>query len=237
MLGWRLESKGDNAARELLASMDLVRGVAGGRPFVPAKLRIVERRGNANGQAVRYVVPVIDVSVRYAEILGGEQSRERAALPAGYTPIEQRPTNGATLAEGLREAETQTLAKPPRVQLAEDDEILDESGAPASPPAEPTAAEPNGAPATHAENIAALDALVGSMRDAGIVNTRQVWVRMARLRNIAVDDMIELLKGVGEDGELHWSPLRDSLDEAEAAELRRRLGRFWAENMPAGATA
>jgi recombination directionality factor gp3-like protein len=127
MLGWRLETKGDNAARELLASMDLVQGISGGRPFVPAKLRIVERRGNVNGQAVRYVVPVIDVQVRYSEVLGGELvSRERAALPAGYIPLE-RPSNGATLADGLREAETQTLTKPPRVPLPEDDDILDES--------------------------------------------------------------------------------------------------------------
>jgi hypothetical protein len=142
MLGWRLETKGENAARELLASMDLVQGVANGRPFVPARLRIVERRGNVNGQAVRYVVPVVDVQVRYAEVLGGEASRERA-LPAGYTPIEPRAGNGVSLEEGLREAETQTLKKPPRVELAEDDAILDDtSGTPSSPEAQPQGSTP-----------------------------------------------------------------------------------------------
>ena len=135
MLGWRLETKGDNAARELLGSMDLVSGVAGGRPFVPAKLRIVERRGNVNGQAVRYVVPVIDVSVRYAEVLGGETSREQAALPAGYTPVQTQIGQGATLAEGLATAETQTLRKPPRVELPDDDVEDEEPGASVSPSA------------------------------------------------------------------------------------------------------
>lgn len=116
MLGWRLETKGDNAARELLASMDLVRGVAGGRPFVPAKLRIVERRGNVDGQAVRYVVPVIDVSVRYAEILG----EERQALPSGYTPVEVF-SSATSIGEGLAAAETQTVTRKPRVELPDDD--------------------------------------------------------------------------------------------------------------------
>jgi hypothetical protein len=121
MLGWRLETKGDNAARELLASMDLVQGVAGGRPFVPAKLRIVERRGNVNGQAVRYVVPVIDVAISYAQALGGGESREPAALPTGYTPIEPPTGNGTSLAEGLEVAETQQLARKPRVEAPTDE--------------------------------------------------------------------------------------------------------------------
>lgn len=97
MLGWRLETKGENAARELLASMDLVQGVSGGRPFVPARLRIVERRGAVDGQAVRYVVPVIDVTVSFAQVL--EQ-------PTGYTPLAPR-TERLSLEQGLRAAETQ----------------------------------------------------------------------------------------------------------------------------------
>jgi hypothetical protein len=138
MLGWRLESKGDNAARELLASMDLVQGVAGGRPFVPAKLRIVERRGNVNGQAVRYVVPVIDVSLAYAQVLGGETTPP--ALPAGYIPVPTKEGNGSTLAEGLALAETQELTKRPRVSLPDDDVEDDESGVPSLP----LGAEPDG---------------------------------------------------------------------------------------------
>lgn len=110
MLGWRLETKGENAARELLASMDLVQGVAQGRPFMPARLRIVERRGNVNGQAVRYVVPVIDVSVRYAELGLAEQPA------AGYKPLAQLPA-GVTLEQGLAAAE-QPAARVERARSA-----------------------------------------------------------------------------------------------------------------------
>jgi hypothetical protein len=129
MLGWRLETKGENAARELLASMDLVQGVAGGRPFVPARLRIVERRGAVDGQAVRYVVPVIDVQVRYAELVGQAAAHGPRELPGGYVPIPARSGAGVSLEEGLVEAERQQLARKPRVELPEDDEILDEESA------------------------------------------------------------------------------------------------------------
>ena len=105
MLGWRLESKGDNAARELLASMDLVRGVAHGRPFVPAKLRIVERRGNVNGQAVRYVVPVIDVSISYAAILGGRNVGNWRLSPPGMSRSSLRPATAPR---------SPTASRPPR---------------------------------------------------------------------------------------------------------------------------
>lgn len=241
MLGWRLETKGDNAARELLGSMDLVQGIAGGRPFVPAKLRIVERRGNVKGQAVRYVVPVIDVQVRYAEVLGGDDSRERAALPTGYTPIE-RIVHGATLADGLREAETQTLTKPPRVPLAEDDEILDDVGAPPSsvipsprdeelaPPPDvgnTIAASTRDKPATKAQKTK-LDVLVGRLRDTlATITTEQLYSALAKERNVEVPVMVDLIEGAYDTaGVLHWAPLRDSLTRAEAHGLIDRLERL-----------
>jgi hypothetical protein len=105
LLGWRLESKGENAARELLGSMELVQGVAAGRPFVPAKLKIVERRGNVNGQATRYVVPVIDVAVAYNEL-----ARQAAGSELAYTPAPRRAL-GVTVADALEHTTTQRPAK------------------------------------------------------------------------------------------------------------------------------
>jgi hypothetical protein len=228
MLGWRLETKGDNAARELLASMDLVQGVAGGRPFVPARLRIVERRGNVNGQAVRYVVPVIDVSIRYSEVLGGGAAvSPSAALPTGYTPIPSKGTgNGVSLEQGLLAAETQTLAKPPRVPLVEDDEILDdESGGPAQPPLPEAPQTPSG---DHTKAQAKkLNVLVGNLRDAGHITTENLYAALANSRSLAADDMIALLEGArDEEGQLHWGPLRDSLSKDEASNLIERLERL-----------
>lgn len=223
MLGWRLETKGDNAARELLGSMDLVAGVAAGRPFVPAKLRIVERRGNVNGQAVRYVVPVVDIAVAYGALLGGEQGRERAALPVGYTPIEPRATNGVSLEEGLREAETQTLRKPPRVELIEDDEILDdESGALPSP----SAVSPDAAvdapespkPTTRQRNQ--IGAFISALRDERpVVTTEQLWANIAKARERDVEFLILGLGGRDDAGVLHFGPLLASLTRVEASRL------------------
>jgi hypothetical protein len=228
MLGWRLETKGDNAARELLASMDLVQGIAGGRPFVPAKLRIVERRGNKNGQAVRYVVPVIDVSVRYAEVLGGEMTpRERAALPAGYTPIPER-VFGTSLEEGLQAAETQQLTRKPRVSLVEDDEILDdESGAsvPGSDGAadQPTDASPADAPAPLKPTPGQKKKIgvhIAQLRDGrGLVTTEQLWANLAKARERDVEFLILGLNGRDEEGVLHFGPLLESLTREEASRL------------------
>jgi len=89
MLGWRLESKGINAASELDTSLELIRGISRGAPFVPARLRIVERKGQKDGKATRYVVPVIDPAISFAE-LAAEQP---LGLPA-YTPAERRPGLG-----------------------------------------------------------------------------------------------------------------------------------------------
>lgn len=162
MLGWRLETKGQNAARELLASMDLVQGVAHGRPFVPAKLRMVERRGNVDGQAVRYVVPIIDVSVRYSEVLQ-LSTVELPSLPSGYTPVPVPVGSGpggagVSLEAGLAAAETQTSVRTARSAAplpATDDDIAfgtepvpvpDESGATPSPSAAVQGSAASGAP-------------------------------------------------------------------------------------------
>jgi hypothetical protein len=205
---------------------------------VPARLRIQQRRGNVDGQAVRYVVPVLDVSVRYAELLGGNQGglstpSEMPALPSGYTPIEKAAGNGATLADGLREAETQTLAKPPRVPLAEDDDILDdEPGAPPSPsPSEGgPAQEPQNSPdqqLTLPATRKKLDALVGSLRDAGEITTEMVYVRLAEARSVDVETLIDAVYGRDAEGVLHWSPLRDALKLKEARELHSKLATLW----------
>jgi hypothetical protein len=59
-----------------------------------------------------------------------------------------------------------------------------------------------------------LDVLVGQLRDAGHLTTEQLWNAVARTHEFS------------EDGELHWSPLRDSLSKAEASSLIERLERY-----------
>lgn len=79
-LGWQLRSIGENAARELSGAMMMLEEVARGRAFVPANLRLTQRRSTINGQAVRYVVPVLDFDPRTVT--------ERAAIEPGAAPLE-----------------------------------------------------------------------------------------------------------------------------------------------------
>lgn len=59
-----------------------------------------------------------------------------------------------------------------------------------------------------------LNVLVGTLREAGTVTTEDVW------------DIVGRPHEVSEDGELHWSPLRDSLTKAEAHGLIEALEHF-----------
>jgi hypothetical protein len=113
MLGWRLESTGINAAAELDTSLELIRGISRGAPFVPARLRIVERKGQKDGKATRYVVPVIDPAVSFAE-LAAESGR--VALPT-YTPAV--PRAGLGVGDALDVTARQIEKAPPTARSAE----------------------------------------------------------------------------------------------------------------------
>lgn len=244
MLGWRLETKGDNAARELLASMDLVRGVSGGRPFVPAKLKVVERRGNVNGQAVRYVVPVIDVQVRYAEVLG-------SADPAVHTYVAlEPPANGLSLEQGLELAEKQTATRTARsaapIPAADDIEFggaptpPDDSEVP-SPPASANHAASGASEPLPGNTLAAttrdkpltasqkkkLGMLVGKLRDdQQVITTPWLYKEVADIRHVDLVTMGGLYPDVAfrdENRVLHFGPLMGTLTRSEASTLIDRM--------------
>lgn len=107
-LGWQLRSKGENAARELSGAAMIAENFAAGRPFVPATLRLTQRRSIVNGQTVRYVVPVLDLDI-VAE-------SQRAALPTGYKPVAELEAAGPTLAEGLADTEGREVTRRPKGQ-------------------------------------------------------------------------------------------------------------------------
>lgn len=229
MLGWRLETKGENAARELLASMDLVQGVSGGRPFVPARLRIVERRGSVDGQTVRYVVPVIDVSIRYSELGIGLKPE------LGYKPL-AAIESGVTLEQGLAAADRDSSTRTARSAApipSPGDEIpfgdapvpVDDPGVTANSPLE------TGAPGSHLKptkrQADKLNVLVGTLRDGGHITTQQLYSALAKSRNVHVETMIGVIAGAEDaSGDLHWAPLRDSLTRPEASDLIDRLERL-----------
>jgi hypothetical protein len=113
-LGWRFRSTGEFAASELAGGVQIAAELARGRVFVPATLRLTQRRSVGSGQVHRYVVPVLDFDPRF-ELGGGPPpvNGELPALPAGYKPIEieNQPASGVGVKEGLAQANRQELQR------------------------------------------------------------------------------------------------------------------------------
>jgi len=248
---WLVTSTGWNAAAELAGAADLLQRASAQGVLLPARLRLEQRTEIKSGQTRHFAVPVLDVDVSFRELLAGSAlSDPPRSLPAGYTPIEHSvKVNGGSLAEGLADVQRQELTRTSRsaVAIPEDDDVLDQDAGEPSvgheadvPPTSSDASsssddESPAKPLTLAQAKKKLDALVGQLRDGGHITTQQLWARMSKLRNVDVDEMVVLLEGIREDEQLHWSPLRDSLDRKEANELRDRLGKLWASVQDDGA--
>jgi hypothetical protein len=71
-----------------------------------------------------------------------------------------------------------------------------------------------------------LDVLVGTLRAADRLHTEHLYAAVAKMRGTDPDIWIDGAKGLSDDGELHWGPLRDSLSKAEASSLIERLGKL-----------
>jgi hypothetical protein len=235
LLGWRLESKGENAARELLGSLELVQGVAQGRPFVPAKLRIVERRGNVNGQAVRYIVPVLDCQVSYQALAsGGRQALESGNGPEGYLPIPPRLAQ----AVGLKDALETPVVEPARTArsaapIPPADDLLFEGSpvpVPDDSPGGKEITQTKRSPKITADQKKKLNVLVGTLREAGRLHTEHLYMAVAKLRDVDPEGFIK--NSQDDSTGLHWGPLRDTLSKEEASNLIDRL-----ERLEAAATA
>lgn len=248
--GWRLETKGQNAAHELRGSMSIADGLAASGPFVAGVLRLTERRGQQNGQATRYVVPVIDFRISWstaAAAIAGSAAIAELPSPAPYValPAADRRGGGASLAEGLDVVEkADTRAKtsrsaedvgPSEVEPSEDEIEIEDEGLvlteekpkpkPPPPPADrEDYEEARKTKLATAAQKKKLNVLVGKLRDErGLIKTVHLWQAMKKEPVLSV-----------EDGELHWSPLRELLTRVEAGDLIERLEKLDAD-MPADA--
>jgi hypothetical protein len=224
VLGWRLITKGANAAHELPGIMALIEARAGGATFVPARLRIDERRGVKDGQVVRFVVPLLDLNASYAMLAAGEDVNSPRALPAAsYTPAPDRaPTVDEALSSvaGVPPAGTERGAAPlgPRHAV--------ERGAPTPMPIEDDAPA-QGSYSERRQTLyatdpqkAKLNVLVGQLRTGGHITTEGLYLAVSqRLRNLDAGIVIEEVGGKDEDGVLHWAPLREALLRPEANQL------------------
>jgi hypothetical protein len=71
-----------------------------------------------------------------------------------------------------------------------------------------------------------LDVLVGTLREAGRLHTKHLYVAVSKMRGTDPDVWIDGSKELSADGELHWAPLRDGLSKAEASSLIERLDKL-----------
>jgi len=219
---WRLDSHGWNAAVELPGTLDVLARAAHEQKFIPAVLSIQHRTSKSEGQTRRYIVPVIELpDVTLRQLASGDvplalnapvsRPLERPALPSGEAVL---PAD-ASFDTG------------PRAEFGEPP-ALPEVSAPALSDAAPSGdsdREPDAAvtaPAAGAEtpSITAaqakkLNVLIGKLRDdQKLISTEQLYGKCRREGT------------VGEDGLLHFGPLRDSLSKDEASVLIDSLEKF-----------
>lgn len=122
---WRLDTSGTYAALELQGAVDVMRMAAAAGTMLPAQLRLEQRMiKRADEQTKRFAVPVLDVEISPAQLLGGPRdaldigtlSIEPARVEAHLTPVpasvQERP------APPVAEQATATKTRKPRKNAA-----------------------------------------------------------------------------------------------------------------------
>jgi Recombination directionality factor-like len=194
---WRLESHGYNAAVELPGTLEVLMLAAAEHKFIPAVLRIEQRTKKVPGEGTRrFIVPVIELPhVTVRQLASGDVP---LAINAPVSAPAERPALPAAPA-------------PPDDPSFEHETV--EHGTPPPLPGEP-AEQPAATVATITDaQKKKLNILVSKLREGGHITTEQLW-RAGKLDP-------EL--GRGDDGEIHWSPLRDQLTKEQATALIERL--------------
>jgi hypothetical protein len=225
VLGWRLITRGANAAHELPTMMSFVEAHSGGATFVPARLRIDDRRGVKDGQVVRFVVPVLDLALGYLALAKGEKPPVALQAPVSdadgetWVPAVREPGNADAALDALTRPRTGLGRNQPELPVPDVEPVpADEA------PDDGTVEETSYTDERQTKKLTkpqsdGLDALVGQLRDGGHITTRSLWEAIGKLRDENVEDMIARLGGESVDGVLHWSPLRTSLLRPEASQL------------------
>lgn len=247
---FRLNTGGWYAATELAGAIEFLESATAAGQVLPGTLRIEERRQIRDGQTKRFKVPVLDVPFGIDRILTGQSS---LGAPAGapqeelvWTPvaaIEQGEgidvERGQELAAAGAEPRPRTSRSAEPIGEAPDFVNPDEIPIDDGPPQEEALFDEDGS----TEDAVApeqklltkpqakkLDTLVGKLREPGHLTTGQLYAKIAKLRSIPVDQMIELIEGArDEEGDLHWAPLREGLFRPEATALIESLETYEAQ--------
>jgi hypothetical protein len=211
--------------------MALITAQSAGATFVPAKLRLDQRRGVKDGQTVRYVVPVLDLAVSYLALAGPAADGSARELPPGASPT-HAPRREATVEQAM--SAVAVPASPQRspgrtaAAFGPDDLDMDVEPAPVPPPPEPEQATPPAPPDQQTKMITdpqakKLNVLVGKLRPEQLT-TEHLYQAVAKMRKLDVEIMASVIEGaVDDDGVFHFGPLRDGLTRPEAMQLIDRL--------------
>jgi hypothetical protein len=203
---WRIDSHGWNAAVELPGTLEVLAAAARDSRFIPAVLSIQARTKKSPGQPTKkFIVPVIelpDVTVR--QLASGDVP---LAINAPVSRTAERPALPAAPpppAEGFTQEAQPAFGDRPALP----------AGEPATPQIDDPVEE-KVVMATAAQKKK-LDVLVGKLRDGGHLTTEQLYKRC----------QVEPVPG--EDGELHWSTLRETLSKSFAHGLIEALETYQA---------
>lgn len=233
---WRLDSHGYYAAVETPGTLEILKRAAEGNEFIPATLRIEQRTRKVGGQTRRFIVPIVELRHSMRELASGEAGGGLLSLnaPGPRPPRPELPAGEPLPADASFDDERQpgfgAAPELPGEDSSGEGAVshAEEEGprSPTPPAGGPDAQEPgvrapspappaNGAvePITAAQKKK-LNVLVGKLRDAGHITTEQLY------RRCQVEPV------PGEDGEIHWSALRDSLSRAWASGLIEALSKL-----------
>jgi hypothetical protein len=105
---WRLESHGLNAAYELPGTIDVIQMASSEGRFLAGRLRIEHRTRKTNGQTRKFIVPVIDLDVTVAQLMGGKEGPRTnqpglgaVSTPEGYLSPPPAPTGEGSTGPSL----------------------------------------------------------------------------------------------------------------------------------------
>lgn len=98
---WRIDTSGYYAGVELQGAVEVVQMAAGRGQMLPASLRLEQRQIKRTGEGVkRFAVPVLDIAVSPAQLLGGGDPLDRGTLAiepaAGVPSFDNGPRGNVT---------------------------------------------------------------------------------------------------------------------------------------------
>jgi len=106
---WRLETKGWNAAQELLGTIEVLRTLQSRGAMVPARLLLEQRQSKKDGKTRNFAVPVLDLHLSVSALTSGSAGQLAAPAPrlaAGVTPIPRDESPAPSVGEQVRAVET-----------------------------------------------------------------------------------------------------------------------------------